>query len=194
MASPHPDPQVTQLLQALGRGLEGAQDRLLERVYDELRALAAGHMRRESPGHTLQATALVHEAYLRLLGQAETPWENRAHFFGAAAQAMRRILVERHRRVTAKKRGGDAQRHSEEVLDAITLPGEREIDSLDLLALDEALAELEAKDPDMAKVVMLRFFAGLSVEETAAAMQVSPRTVMREWSVAKAWLYQRMEG
>ncbi len=187
----HPQPEVTQLLEAIDAGKAGATDDLLMLVYGELRSLAASHMRREKPGHTLQATALVHEAYMRLLGSPGTAWTNRSHFFGAAAQAMRRILVERHRRVNAAKRGGNNQKVEAEVLDAITLPGE-ETDPLDLLALDEALTELEKKDPQMARIVMLRFFAGLSVKETAEAMEISERTVIREWSVARAWLYKQM--
>ena len=188
-----PQPEVTQLLEAIDAGQAGATDDLLMLVYGELRSLAASHMRREKPGHTLQATALVHEAYMRLLGSPGSGWTNRAHFFGAAAQAMRRILVERHRRVNAAKRGGNNQKVEAEVLDAITLPGE-ETDPLDLLALDEALSELEQKDPEMARIVMLRFFAGLSVKETAEAMEISERTVVREWSVARAWLHKQMSS
>jgi RNA polymerase sigma factor (TIGR02999 family) len=186
-----PQPQVTQLLEAIESGEDGAANDLLMLVYGELRNLAASHMRREPAGHTLQATALVHEAYIRLIGSPGTQWASRGHFFGAAAQAMRRILVERHRRVNSTKRGGSHKRVDAEHLDAITLPGE-DSQALDLLALDEALTKLEEKDPDMARVVMLRFFAGLSVEETAAAMEISPRTVQREWSVARAWLFEQM--
>jgi len=186
-----PQPQVTQLLEAIESGQDGAANDLLMLVYSELRNLASSHMRREPAGHTLQATALVHEAYIRLIGAPGTQWASRGHFFGAAAQAMRRILVERHRRVNSTKRGGSHKRVDVEHLDAITLPGEEDR-ALDLLALDEALTKLEEKDPDMARVVMLRFFAGLSVEETAQAMEISPRTVMREWSVARAWLFEQM--
>ncbi len=189
---PPPEPQVTQLLEALESGHDGAANELLMLVYGELRSLAASHMRREPAGHTLQATALVHEAYMRLIGSPGSQWSSRSYFFGAAAQAMRRILVERHRRVNSEKRGGAHKRVDAEYLDAITLPGEED-KSLDLLALDEALTNLEEKDPDMARVVMLRFFAGLSVEETAQAMEISPRTVMREWSVARAWLFEQMQ-
>ncbi len=186
-----PQPQVTQLLEAIESGQDGAEGDLLMLVYGELRSLAASHMRREPAGHTLQATALVHEAYMRLVGAPGSQWASRGHFFGAAAQAMRRILVERHRRVNSAKRGGGHKRVDAERLDAITLPGDGD-DALDLLALDEALTKLEEKDPDMARVVMLRFFAGLSVEETAQAMEISPRTVMREWSVARAWLFDQI--
>jgi len=181
---------VTRLLSAIGSGDREATDRLLLLLYDELRSLAAARMAREPPGQTLQATALVHEAYLRLVGDPHAKWQNRGHFFAAAAQAMRRILVERARHYRRAKHGGGKRRLE---VDASELVSSEE-STLDLVALDEALARLEKKDERMARVVMLRFFAGLEVDDTAAALGISPRTVKREWAVAKAWLYRQMEG
>ena len=143
----------------------------------------------ERIGHTLQPTALVHEAYLRLVGDENVEWQNRAHFFGAAARAMRRILIDRARYHAREKRGGGRER---EPLDAVDV--ELESRSVDLVALDEALVELEKRDPRMAEIVQLRFFGGLGVEEAAASLGVSERTIKREWSVARAWLYQRLEA
>jgi len=177
------------LLGALGEGEASAGEQLLPLVYDELRRLAQSRMGREPAGHTLQATALVHEAYLRLVGNQDLRWQSRAHFFGAAALAMRRILVERARRVRRERHGGGRARLPLEDVDAALDP-----ESLDLAALDEALKDLETIDERMAQVVSLRFFAGLNVEETAAALDISPRTVKREWSVAKVWLYRKMTG
>lgn len=146
-------------------------------------------MHREPAGHTLQPTALVHEAYLRLMSDQEAKWHDRGHFFGAAAEAMRRILIERARRVAGPMRGGGKQRVP---LDQIDPTGTTAPDSL--LALDEALSLLEEHDSRMAEVVKLRYFAGLNVADTAAALDLSPRTVKREWAVARAWLYQKMGG
>ncbi|HEY7511245.1 MAG TPA: sigma-70 family RNA polymerase sigma factor [Vicinamibacteria bacterium] len=173
---------VTRLLDQARRGEPGATEQLLPLVYDELRRLARSRMRFERPGHTLQPTALVHEAYLRLMG-AEGAWEGRGHFFAAAAEAMRRILIERARRARRLKRGGDL--HRVELDDQVSADGPR-VD--EVLAVDEALGRLEALDAQMAAVVKLRYFGGLTVEETAQALGTSPRTVNRLWTGAKAWL------
>jgi RNA polymerase sigma factor (TIGR02999 family) len=164
-------------------------DDLLPLVYDELRRLAAQQLAREAPGQTLQATALVHEAYLRLLG-ADHPvrWDGRGHFFAAAAEAMRRILVERARQRASLKRGGGRGRVE---LDEGSLASEELTD--DLLALDEALSELEGHDVDAARLVKLRYFAGLSHQEAAEALGMTRRAADRLWAVARAWLYQRLE-
>jgi len=174
--------QVTRLLQQAGDEQDG-WERLLPLVYEELRGLAERRMGAERAGHTLQATALVHEAYLRLIGDTEMAWESRRHFFGAAAEAMRRVLVDHARKVRSQKRGGDRARLA---LTGLDLPGGDDPDHL--LALDEALDQLAAEDPRAAEVARLRFFAGLSVADTAAALDVSERTVMREWSFARARL------
>lgn len=189
-----PDPaRVTQLLQAVDRGDAGSTDALLVAVYDELRALARARMRNEPSGHTLQPTALVHEAYLRLLGprgsdDPDAPrWDHRGHFFAAAATAMRRILVERARRRRRAKHGGDLER-----IEFDEASGFEVGTDVDLLALDEALSSLREKDPRMASIVDLRFFAGLDGAETALALGVSERTVKRDWAVARAWLYEAL--
>lgn len=179
---------VTRLLEAAHRGEAGATEELLPLVYEELRRLARGQMRGEAAGgQTLQATALVHEAYLRLVGDADVQWQNRGHFFGAAARAMRRILVERARSRGRLKRGGDRERVE---IDPGVLEG---AGATDLVGLDEALNRLEAEDARKAEVVMLRYFAGLSIEETAAAMGLSPATVKNEWTFARAWLKRELE-
>jgi RNA polymerase sigma factor (TIGR02999 family) len=152
-------------------------------VYSELRRLAARQMRKERPGHTLQTTALVNEAYLKLMSQKNASWENRAHFFGVASRVMREVLVEHARKRAALKRGGARKIYLEDVAE----PGAPN-KSVDLLALDEALQRLERLDPQQCRIVELRFFSGLSVEETAAVLGISPRTVKRDWSVAKVWL------
>ena len=188
-----PERRVTLLLSAIGRGDARATDELLPLVYEELRRLAERRMAGEPAGHTLQATALVHEAYLRLVGGGEdVAWQNRAHFFGSAARAMRRILVERARRAGSGKRGGGRERVDADAAELLLAAPDD--GALDLLSLDEALAKLEAFDADLARLVMLRYFAGLGVEETASALGVSPRTVKRDWSVAKAWLFRAMTG
>lgn len=180
--------QVTRLLREIPHRREAA-DELLPLVYQHLRMLAAGRMREERPGHTLQATALVHEVYARLLGDAEVSWEDRAHFFRTAAEAMRRILIDHARKRASLKRGGNRQRLPINVVDLAT-----EQDPAQIMALEEALQALEREDPRAAEVVQLRFFAGLSAAETAEAMQLSERTVMREWAFARARLFQFLEG
>lgn len=164
-------------------------DRLLSIVYTELHKQAARYLRKERAGHTLQPTALVHEAYLRLIDQREVAWQNRAHFFGICAQLMRRILVDHARERLAEKRGGaGAVRLTLD--ERVAIVEEREVD---LLALDEALTRLAAMDKRQARVVELRFFSGLNVEETAKVMEVSPATVKLDWSMAKAWLRREMK-
>jgi RNA polymerase sigma factor (TIGR02999 family) len=179
---------VTQLLQRWSNGDREALDKLIPLVYDELRHQAARYMRRERPDHTLQATALIHEVYLRLVDQTHAEWQNRAQFFGITAQLMRRVLVDHARTIHAGKRGGSAIRLP---LDEELLPASTEPD-VDVLAIDEALTKLEAFDPLQARVVELRYFSGLNVEETATVLGISPRTVKREWSIAKAWLHREI--
>lgn len=174
---------VTRLLQQWSDGHEQALDRLAPHIHHELRKLAAGYLRRERPDHTLQPTALVNEAFLRLIDQRAVRWQNRAHFFGIAAQAMRRILVDHARTHAAEKRGGGARKIP---LDEANIPGGT-VD-VDLLALDEALTRLAVIDPQQSRIVELRFFGGLTMDETAEVMRISPATIGREWRVAKAWL------
>lgn len=186
--------QVTRLLEAAGDGDRRASEELLPLVYEELRRLAAAQLAREPSGHTLQPTALVHEAYLKLIGGAEIKWEGRRQFFCAAATAMRRILVDRARRVRAEKHGGDRKREpladDTPVIDEPTpSPGEAPVN---LLGLHDALSRLEARDTRQAEVVLLRYFAGLTVEETAAALGVSPATVKNDWMYARAWLRREL--
>jgi RNA polymerase sigma factor (TIGR02999 family) len=186
---------VTRLLDAAAAGDPTAAADLLPLVYDELRKLAAARLAAEAPGQTLQATALVHEAYLRLVasGDASAPrdqrWDNRAHFFAAAAEAMRRILVDAARRKHALKRGGDRQRIDLDQL-AATGPGP----DADLLDLDDALTRLAAADPQAAELVQLRYFAGLTIPEAAATLGVSPRTADALWAYARAWLLRSLGG
>jgi RNA polymerase sigma factor (TIGR02999 family) len=178
---------VTQILNAIEEGDQQAAERLLPAVYDELRRLAAQKLAGEKPGQTLSATALVHEAYVRLVGQADRPWDGRAHFFGAAAEAMRRILVENARRKKSRKHGGGMVRHEvESVQVAAPEPGE------DLVALDEALTKLAAQDKVKADLVQLRYFAGLTLEQAAAVLGISPATADRYWAYARAWLHQEI--
>lgn len=179
--------EVTQLLVAWGNGDQSARDQLLPLVYDELRRLAHRYMSRERSGHTLQTSALVHEAFLRMVDQREVHWQNRAHFFGIAGELMRRILVDHARSRQSAKRGGDA-RHVPMEEEAIVSP-ER---AADIIALDEALSVLTTIDSRKSRIVELRFFAGLSIEETAEVLAVSPGTVMRDWTLAKAWLRKEM--
>ncbi|MDX2032324.1 MAG: sigma-70 family RNA polymerase sigma factor [Blastocatellia bacterium] len=179
--------EITGLLKAWSNGDQAALERLVPLIYDELYRLARGYMNRESPGHPLQVTALVNEAYLRLANWKEAQWENRAHFFGVAAQLMRRVLVDFARNRDYEKRGG-GRRHVP-LDEATALPLQRDAD---FLALDDALRSLSAMDPRKGHIVELKFFAGLSVEEIAAVLQTSPRTVMREWSLARAWLFREL--
>lgn len=179
--------QVTQLLLDWSSGNQAALDKLIPLVHRELHRLAHHYMRQEKPGHTLQTTALVNEAYLKLIDQRQVHWKNRAHFFALSAQLMRRILVDHARKRKYAKRGGDAQRISFEEVMAVS--HER---GSDLIALDDALEKLASIDPRKGKVVELRFFGGLSVEETAEALRVSPLTVKRDWKMAKAWLFNSL--
>lgn len=179
---------VTRLLVEWQNGDQQALDQLLPLVYGELRAIARRYLSRESRGHTLQSTALVHEAYLKLVGQRSVRWQNRAHFYGIAAQMMRRILVDHARRQHRAKRGGPATTLSLDDTMAVAEP-EAEVD---LLALDEALTSLAAIDPRGARIVELRFFSGLTIEETAEVLVVSAGTVKRDWSTARAWLFREM--
>ena len=186
---------ITGLLKAWGRGDERALEQLMPLVYAQLRAQARRHMKSEPSGVTLQSTALVHEAYLRLVNARDVDWHDRVHFFALSAQIMRRILVDTARARTAAKRGGKAVRaeHSSAVdLDQIPAAGSDAAASL--CALDDALGGLARLDPRRAKVVELRFFGGLSVDETAALLQVSPQTVMRDWRLARAWLTRELGG
>jgi RNA polymerase sigma factor (TIGR02999 family) len=178
--------EVTQILCAIEQGDPQAAEQLLPLVYEELRKLAAQKMAQEKPGQTLQATALVHEAYLRLV-DVEKPqhWDNSGHFFAAAAEAMRRILVENVRRKTSQKRGGDAERVPLDQIDlALPTPDD------DLLALDEALTRLAVERQEVAELVNLRFFAGLTTEEAAQMLGISPATAYRHWNYARAWLFR----
>jgi len=180
---------VTQLLIGWGQGDKEALDRLVPIVYDELRRQAARYLRHERAGHTLQTTALIHEAYLRLIDQKNVHWQNRAHFFGIAAQLMRRILVDHARTRKRAKRGGSDMRVPLE--DAVAIA---RAPQLDVVALDEALNRLAEIDEQQGKIVELRFFSGLTVEETAEVLGISPATVKRDWSMAKAWLHSEISS
>ena len=178
---------VTRILNAIEGGDPRAADELLPLVYEELRLLAAQRMTHESPGQTLQATALVHEAYLRLVGTEAQSWDSRGHFFAAAAEAIRRILIDNARRKKSVRHGGKHQRIGLSKVSAI------EEDSIDdVLALDEALNRLSTEDPQLAEVVRLRYFAGLTLEQIAAVLKTGRRTVDRYWALGRAWLYQEM--
>ena len=186
MATPSPE-EVTRLLLAWSRGDESALEKLIPLVYEELHRLAHGYMDRERAGHTLQTTALVNEAYLRLIDASQVRWQNRAHFFAVSAQLMRRVLVDFARSRNYQKRGGEA--HQVSFDEALMVSQER---SADLVALDDALTSLAAIDSRKSRVVELRFFGGLSVEEAAEVLQVSPDTVMRDWAFAKVWLLREL--
>ncbi len=186
MTRPSPQ-QVTRILEAISAGDTRAADELLPLVYEELRGMARARMAREKPGQTLQPTALVHEVYLRLLGSEQAGWENRAHFFAAAGEAMRRILIERARRRARLKRGGDPKSVAWEQARNRDDPRSEE-----LLALDQALGRLEEHDLQMGTVVKLRYFAGFTVEETASALGTSARSVNRLWTASRAWLLREM--
>jgi RNA polymerase sigma factor (TIGR02999 family) len=190
-SSDGPEPDITGLLLAWGRGDESAADALVPMVYDELRRQAERAMRREGVEHTLQATALVHESYLRLIDQRRVEWRNRAHFFAIASTVMRRILVDHARaRLSAKRGGGVAP----VTLAGVARASDEGTDDVDLLALHEALERLSILDPDQARLVELRYFGGLTIEETAEALAVSPATVKREWALARAWLRRELAG
>ena len=177
-------PEVTQILNQIQQGDVAAASRLLPLVYAELRRLATHRMSKEKPGQTLQPTALVHEAYIRLVGDDAVKWDSRSHFFAAAAEAMRRILIEEARRHQSLKRGGDMR--AQELSDQNAIVNSEELD--ELLDLDAALTKLASDEPALAKLVELRYFAGLSVEEAAQSLGISTRTVKRDWAFARAWL------
>ena len=179
--------RVTQLLADWGAGDQEALQRLMPIVYEELRRLAKGYLQRQPPGSTLQSTALVHEAYLRLADKKEVRWQDRAHFFAVSARIMRCILVDHARSRGSEKRGGGAYTIA---LDEAVLIVEKQ--DVNLLALDEALSRLGVHDPRLGQVVELRFFGGLSVEETGQALKIAPATVKRDWIVAKTWIYREM--
>ena len=184
-----PQQQITERLVAWGSGETAALDDVMRAVYQELRRMADHYLRLERPNHTLQPTALVHEAYLRLIDQRKVSWQNRAHFFGVAAQMMRRILVDHARTKQRSKRGGAARKLS---LDEVMNLSQGR--AADLVALDDALKALAEIDSRKSQVVELRFFGGLSVEETAEVLDVSTQTVLRDWKMAKAWLYQELKS
>jgi RNA polymerase sigma-70 factor, ECF subfamily len=183
----NPSSDVTVLLAELANGNKEAASKLVPLVYEEMRRLAGGYMRRERTNHTLQATALVHEAYLRLVEQ-RSDWQSRAHFFGVAAQVMRNILIDHARGHLRAKRGG--AKESVELDEALVFSEEK---SEELLAVDEAIQKLAKFDPRQSKIVEMRFFGGLTVEETAEALGISPITVKRDWSLARAWLYGELQ-
>ncbi|HEU4835763.1 MAG TPA: sigma-70 family RNA polymerase sigma factor [Pyrinomonadaceae bacterium] len=182
-----PPPEVTQLLADWGKGDRSALDNLFPLVHSELRRIAQRQMSQERPGHTLQATALVNEAYLKLAGQQGFDWQNRAHFFAVCAQVMRHILIDHARAHARDKRGGGVVKVS--LNDALVVAEDQ---AAHFIALDDALQALERLDPQKGKIVELRYFGGLSIEEAAEVLHVSPRTVRREWQRAKAWLYRMM--
>jgi RNA polymerase sigma factor (TIGR02999 family) len=183
----HSAKSMTASLRAWSEGDREALEELMPMVYDELRRLARSYLRRERPDHTLEPTALVHEVYLRLIDQEQTRWQSRAHFFGIAARLMRQILVEHARSRRAAKRGGGLRLTLSKALLRI------EERSIDLLALDDALSELESIDPEKSRIVELRFFGGMSIEETAEDMGISTATIIRQWRVARAWLFRRVK-
>lgn len=179
--------EFTRLLADLNAGEEGAEEALLVLVYDELRSLARRYMLDERSGHTLQTTAVVHEAYVRLSGMDKTDWESKAHYFRVAARAMRRVLIDHARRKKADKHGGNRQRKPLELGDRLAVN-----ESVDLLDLDLALKDLSEMDPRMGQIVELRFFGGLTIEDTARVLGVSSRTVKNDWKLAKSWLKEEM--
>jgi RNA polymerase sigma factor (TIGR02999 family) len=179
--------EITQILQAVGRGEAQASEQLLPLIYHDLRRQAAVQMSREAAGQTLQPTALLHEAWLRVIGDGDRLWQNRAHFFGAAAEAMRRILIENARRKARLKRGGGQVRvDADQVELASTTPDEK------ILLINDALELLQAQDPEKARVVVLKFFGGRTNQEVAESLAVTERTVERHWAYAKAWLFQNI--
>ena len=189
---PPSPPDVTRILHEWKDGSREALDRLIPIVYEELRTIASRQLAREWRHDRLQTTTVVSEAYVKLFAQRQVDWQNRGHFFAIAAQLMRRILVDHARRELREKHGGGAIHV--ELSDAVSTAAESSLDVLDAVALDAALQKLEALDPDQGRIVELRFFGGLTVEETAAALGISPATVKREWAVAKGWLYRELTG
>lgn len=181
--------EVTQLLVSWSDGDKHAFEQLLPLIYKSLQKIAHHHLNRERGSHTLQTTALVHEAYLKLIDQNSVHWQNRSHFFAIASQAMRRILIDHARKQVADKRGGEGQKISLEDIDVASINPDK-----NLIALDEALTELEKFDSQQSRIVEMRYFGGLTVEETAAVLEISPRTVHREWAMARAWLYRNLTG
>jgi RNA polymerase sigma factor (TIGR02999 family) len=180
---------ITLMLEAVSSGDRQASEQLLPLVYQELRRLAAARMAQEAAGHTLQPTALVHEVWLRLVGGQKQSWQNRAHFFGAAAEAMRRILIERARRKSRLKRGsGEVLLNIADLDLAAAMPDDK------ILLVDEALEQFRREDPEKARIVMLKFFAGLTNEQAAEILNVNERTIRRQWEFAKAWLFDRIRG
>ena len=188
VAGNHAPGEVTQLLRQLSEGNQQSLPHLMPMVYDDLRRVAGAFMRRERAGHTLQVTALVHEAYLRLVDQRVVNWQNRAHFFAIAAQAMRRILVEHARAKGAEKRGGEYEKVSLDDISVSLTPRHSEL----LLSLDEALSRLEQVSPRQCRIIEYRFFAGMTEDKTAAVLDISARTVKRDWRVARAWLNREL--
>lgn len=180
--------EISRILQQWSDGGKEASDKLMPLVYDELRRQASRYMRRERIGHTLQTTALIHEAYLKLIDQRDVNWQNRAHFFGVAAQAMKRILVDYAKSRHREKRGGEAENMPLDEARFVISDGK----SVDLIELDEALTRFAEFDPQQAKIVELKYFAGMKIEEIAEALRLSPATVKREWNSAKAWLHSEI--
>jgi len=187
-----PDREITEILRAWELGDDGALERLLQLIYAELRSIAARHLSLERPGHTLQPTALLHEAYLRLRGLSDVPWHDRTHFFAIASRIMRRVLVDHSRAKMAQKRGADAPRVllAEGYQEAV----QPSMDAAELIDLDRALDELASEAPRLARLVELRFFSGLGIDEAAALLGCSPRTAKRDWAFARAWLLHRLSG
>jgi RNA polymerase sigma factor (TIGR02999 family) len=182
-----PQQNVTRLLVQLTDGNRAVLDQLLPLIYDELRRLAGSYLRRERSGHTLQPTALVHEAYMRIVDQTQVQWQNRAHFFGVAAQMMRRILVDHARKHHASKRGSGGEKISLDEINSLSVKQDA-----DLVALDEALVRLAEFDLQQSRIVEMKYFGGLTIEEIAAVLNLSPATIKREWATAKAWLYREL--
>jgi RNA polymerase sigma factor (TIGR02999 family) len=181
--------EVTVCLKAWSGGDREAADRLMMLVYDEMRKLAASYLLQQRSDHTLQPTALVHEAYMKLIDVSQVDWQDRAHFFAVAAQTMRHILVDHARRVAADKRGGGA--HKISLNETVSFSNEQQ--DIDLLALDEALQKLAGQDEEQSRIIELRFFGGLTVEETAEVLKISPAIVKREWATTRAWLFRQLK-
>lgn len=187
-----PELPITEVLRAWERGDDSALERLLPMVYTELRAIAAKHLRSERAGHTLQPTALVNEAYLRLRGLSDVPWHDRAHFFAIASRVMRRLLVDHARANLAQKRGAGSP--VLQIVDALHHRATSTMDAAELIDLDRALDRLAAEEPRLARVIELRFFGGLNIDEIAALLGCSPRTAKRDWAFARAWLLHKLDA